>query len=264
MRMLLSSAVLLSALLPATARPCSLAPRDEAPSYFDEILDGAPLLFFDELSDPYLYAAGSTLTFGLKVTPRPELGTPQTRGRPAILAEVSGPLPAGRYYTMGQGFEIRPQGRSVRAIPVPPAETRLELRIFEGTCGQSGVDVLFPAEQPKHTAFVLSGRTANGRVEGSLLYSPAALQQQSTGFQGIAFTEERVCYQLQGLALDGTLGSPLDLGCIDPSDGDDPRVVHTGDGMFGCSNIGPSLELPALWVLLGGLALRRRRRGNTA
>jgi hypothetical protein len=260
MRMLLSSAVLLSALLPATARPCSLAPRNEAPIYSDDILDGPPLLFFDELSDPNLYAAGSTLSFGLKVTPRPELGTPQTRGRPAILAEVSGPLAPGRYYAMGQGFEISPQGRSVRAVPVPPADTRLELRIFEGTCGQSGVDVLFPYEQAKHTAFVLSARTADGRVEGSLLYSPAALEQQSTGFQNIAFTEERVCYQLQGLALDGTVGSPLDLGCIDPTDSDDPRVVYTGGGMFGCSSVTPSIELPALSVLLGGLALRRRRR----
>ena len=75
----------------------------------------------------------------------------------------------------------------------------------------------------------------------------------------LAFTDERLRYHLQGLALDGSLGAPLDLGCIDPTDGDDPRVVYTGDGMFGCSSVAPSIELPTLVVLLGGFALRRRR-----
>lgn len=259
MRLIFTSALLLAALWPTIARPCSLAPWNEAPTYSGEVLDGAPLLFLRDLSDPYLYTGGSTLTVALKVTARPELESARIWGGPVILAEVAGPLAAGPYYTMGQNFEVSPQGRSVRTAPVPPEETEIELRIFEGTCGQSGVDVRFRSEQSKLSYFVLSGRAADGRVEHSLLSSPTERDEQSAGFQAIPFTEERTCYQLQGLALDGTLGAPLDLGCIDPTDGDDPRVVYTGDGMFGCSSVTPSVELPTLVVLLGGLALRRRR-----
>lgn len=256
------------ALWPATARPCSLIGPPEPPSLSGLEFFGTPILIGPpptaEGGLPVLQrVGGSTLALDYSAAGNAVFAMLQS-GPPRALYSIGSTLAPGAYTLGSDTFRVvdAPSASAIDVTAQPPVEgATLQLSIYEGSkCGGTALQLRLPAATTGHPRIYAIELTDGQGGRLAHLMATADAMAFVYGGGAIDLTTDRVCVKLKGLAWNG-LQSEADLGCIDPADPADARVVRSDDP-GGCSATGGSPIGLAPYALLLALAtlLHTRRR----
>jgi hypothetical protein len=238
--------------------------------------EGAVVGQYPLLVDPWGSGLALRDSRGLEMAVEPFTGSDLTGvlgsiSQPLGLFVPSAPLPAGAYRwghpddSGGVRFTVSEAPPEPAAPAFSDVRLRLVVRkpIESSGCGGAsscdGTTISFldvePAGARESDAFLvtLGGGDAPDRYLVSPGYGGGTITFHHR--QSGSLAEQPTCVTVQALEADGSLGEPVDAGCVDPDDDGDPRV-HNYDRRAGCAALGAQAPM---WLVLAGLALARRR-----
>ena len=253
------------------AWPCSLVPGVDGPKISGPV-GPSPLLISKR--------DGSTLSSSIasSIPIAPAQPSSELLAAKGALEEAltyfrpAAPLPDGQYRFGDDDFTVS----SSAADEIPPLGTTGDLELYLGnqdptdSCGDVTLQVVdlegMPIEQSEHALFLVRFKRADGSTFSRLVNQSERFEANVRLRFFHAFAEsgslrdEKLCVEVSGVSPAGVVGSSLNLGCVDPMDGSDPRVFRPETS--GCSMHATGTGAAGIWLLLGLLGVNLLRRRN--
>ncbi len=230
--------------------PGPTPPHAELPDVVGRLFHGTPWLFeLPSGTPPLLVGLDGRERALVAVDDLGALDAPNFSARPQIYTTTTA-LPEGAYHLAGRGvFAVTStaQRADLDADAVTePYDLDLRAEIVEDALY---VSVALGNEPDGSRIYLLE-------LEGASAQRRYLFTATDDDFVLTRLPRERFCARVTGLSWSGVRGSPRDIGCLDPDDPADARIV--GREVEGCSTTGaPPGLLGAAAVLLAACVRRR-------